>query len=154
MKFVNTSIMLLCLFLTSLSFCQSRSAANYIVEDVPGELRINVNIWGYINYPGRYEIPISTNLIQLVTLAGGPKTHALMDEIMIYRVTSDGRRILVEVDLEDPENINEAEVILRNEDTIVIDYSAIITWNQIFSIIATPLAVAASILVLVREVNR
>ena len=154
MKFVNTSIMLLCLFLTSLSFGQSRSAANYIVEDVPGELRINVNIWGYINYPGRYEIPISTNLIQLVTLAGGPKTHALMDEIMIYRVTSDGRRILVEVDLEDPENINEAEVILRNEDTIVIDYSAIITWNQIFSIIATPLAVAASILVLVREVNR
>jgi protein involved in polysaccharide export with SLBB domain len=154
MKPIKTFVIILLLLLASQSFGQSRSAANYIVEDVPGELRISVNIWGYINYPGRYEIPISTNLIQLVTLAGGPKTHALMDEILIYRVTADGRRILVEVDLEDPENINEAEVILRNEDTIVIDYSAIVTWNQIFTIIATPLAVAASILVLVREASR
>jgi protein involved in polysaccharide export with SLBB domain len=154
MKIFQSLLLLCLLFISSQIFSQSRSSANYIVEDIPGELKININIWGYINYPGRYEIPISTNLIQLITLAGGPKTHAVMDEIMIYRVTKDGRRILLEVDLEDPESISDSELALRNEDTIVIDYSAIVTWNEIFGIIATPLAVAASILVLVREVSK
>jgi protein involved in polysaccharide export with SLBB domain len=154
MKIFHLSFLLIVLFWSSALFGQSRAAAHYQVEDIPGELKINVNIWGYINYPGRYEIPISTNLVQILTLAGGPKTHALMDEILIYRVGKDGRRVVLEVDLEDPENINESDILLRNEDTIVIDYSAIVTWNEIFGIVATPLAVAASILVLVREVNR
>ena len=148
-------VFLLCFFLWfSQIIGQSRAGANYIVENVPGELKISINLWGYVNYPGRYEIPISTNLIQLLTLAGGPKTYAVMDEIMIYRVSKDGRRILLEVDLEDPENITENDILLRNEDTIIIDYSAIISWREIFGILATPLSLAVSVLIIIREINR
>ncbi|HEX2983063.1 MAG TPA: SLBB domain-containing protein, partial [Ignavibacteriales bacterium] len=63
--------------------------AYYKIQDRPGELTKKVNLWGYVNNPGRYEVPASTNLIQLVTYAGGPKEYASMSDIRIFRVTND-----------------------------------------------------------------
>ncbi len=56
MKFFQLVFIVGIFLIASNIFGQGRAAANYIVEDVPGELKINVNIWGYINFPGRYGI--------------------------------------------------------------------------------------------------
>jgi protein involved in polysaccharide export with SLBB domain len=37
---------------------------------------MQVNIWGFVKNPGRYEVPSSTDLIQLISFAGGPVQYA------------------------------------------------------------------------------
>ncbi|MBM4162658.1 MAG: hypothetical protein FJ217_16365 [Ignavibacteria bacterium] len=44
-----------------------------------------VNIWGFVQKPGRYEVPSSTDLIQLISYAGGPVQYAKLDEVKLTR---------------------------------------------------------------------
>ena len=47
----------------------SASAASYYYIAKPGELTIQVNVWGFVKNPGRYEVASSTDLIQLISFA-------------------------------------------------------------------------------------
>lgn len=46
---------------------------------------IKVSIWGYVRNPGRYNIPCETNLLELLSFAGGPLEGAELDRLMIVR---------------------------------------------------------------------
>ena len=46
---------------------------------------IKVSIWGYVRNPGRYNIPCETNLLELLSFAGGPMEGAQLDRLMIVR---------------------------------------------------------------------
>jgi protein involved in polysaccharide export with SLBB domain len=123
------------------------------VTDIPGELTKEVNLWGHVNRPGRYEVPLSVDLIQLITYAGGPKEYADLDEIMVYRVLKDGTQEIIEVDLEEPLK-NDPELInLFDEDTILIDFKAIVTWREIFGTAAGLLAAIASLIIIVDRIG-
>lgn len=143
-------------FLSALSpvFAQQTGKGYFVIKDNPGELSMKVNLWGFINAPGRYEIPISTNLIQLITYAGGPKQYAEMDEVKIYRLQDDGSRDLIEVNIEDPDSTPESQLRLYDEDTIVIDHSAVVTWKEIFSVIYAPLSLALSMFYIIDRISR
>jgi len=54
------------------------------------ELLIPVNIWGFVNKPGQYMVPNNTDLISLLSYAGGPNENAKISTIRIVR--SDPRR--------------------------------------------------------------
>ena len=86
----KSNIGLIFLILLFISICnlsaQTPGRAYYRIERIPGELTKSVNVWGYVTLPGRYEVPVETNLLQLITFAGGPRDYALMDEIKIYRL--------------------------------------------------------------------
>src|SRR5256885_2034690 len=41
-----------------------------------GSLNMEVNIWGFVGSPGKYKVPASTRLIQLISLSGGPTDRA------------------------------------------------------------------------------
>lgn len=123
--------------------------AYYKIQDRPGELTKKVNLWGYVNNPGRYEVPASTNLIQLVTYAGGPKEYASMSDIRIFRVTNDITTELDGVDLDDPARTRPEELALYNEDTIVIESTAWLSWKEFFSFISAPLAITSSIAIII-----
>lgn len=123
--------------------------AYYKVQENPGELTKKVNLWGYVNAPGRYELPASANLIHLITLAGGPREHASLDEVIIYRIKEDGTRERIEIDLKDLENANNTKLILYNEDVIYVDYNAIITWREVFNFVAAPLSIVSSIVFII-----
>lgn len=125
------------------------SPGYYRIVDQPGELTKKINLWGFINRPGRYEVPLSTNLIQLITYAGGPREYAEMDNIKVYRVLDNGKRKIVKVDLDDPAEASEEALNLFNEDTIVIEYSAVVSWREVFGLISGPLAMLASIALIV-----
>lgn len=123
--------------------------AYYKIQDKPGELTKKVNLWGYVNSPGRYEVPASTNLIQLVTYAGGPKEYASMSSIRIYRVNNGVTTELDGIDLDDPASARPNELLLYNEDTIVIDHSAWLSWKDFFSFISAPLAITSSVAIII-----
>ena len=62
---------------------QSRSGGPVRPDSRPGG---QVNIWGFVQKPGRYEVPSSTGLIQLISFAGGPVQYAKLDEVKLTRL--------------------------------------------------------------------
>jgi hypothetical protein len=73
-----------------------RAAQYYLGEQ--DELLIKVNIWGLVRRPGQYMVPKDTDLISLISFAGGPLDQARMKKVKIIRssppaATSNGATI-------------------------------------------------------------
>jgi len=49
------------------------------------ELLIKVNIWGFVRKPGQYMVPKDTDLISLISFAGGPIDQAKINKVKIIR---------------------------------------------------------------------
>lgn len=52
------------------------------------ELLIKVNIWGFVRMPGQYLVPSDTDLISLISYAGGPVEGAQTKKIKLVRTTT------------------------------------------------------------------
>ena len=62
---------------------RNRAAQYYLgYED---ELLIPVNVWGFVQKPGQYMVPNNTDLISLLSFAGGPSENAKISNIRIIR---------------------------------------------------------------------
>ena len=62
---------------------RNRAAQYYLgTED---ELLIPINIWGFVEKPGQYMVPNNTDLISLMSFAGGPTDGANTSSIQIVR---------------------------------------------------------------------
>ncbi len=49
------------------------------------ELLMRVNIWGFVRKPGQYMVPTDTDLISLISFAGGPVEQAKVKAIKVVR---------------------------------------------------------------------
>ncbi len=49
------------------------------------QLLIKVNIWGFVAKPGQYLVPSDTDLISLISFAGGPREGAKLNTIKLIR---------------------------------------------------------------------
>ncbi len=58
------------------------------------QLMINTYIWGQVRNPGLYKIPDNTDLLTLISSAGGPTENAKMSKIKIIRPTTQGEKII------------------------------------------------------------
>ncbi len=58
------------------------------------KLKINTHIWGQIYKPGFYAVPDDTDLLTLISLAGGPREDAKLTKIRIIRPTAQGEKVL------------------------------------------------------------
>lgn len=120
----------------------SASAAYYYAAK-PGELTMFVNLWGSVERPGRYEVSSSTNLIQLISYAGGPAEGAKLNRVRIIRIMEDenGRfsKQKLTIDLENLENVEYEDLELFPGDTIVMANSS---WPKIRDVIALTVGVA------------
>jgi protein involved in polysaccharide export with SLBB domain len=72
---------------------QRQRAAQYILgpED---ELLIKVNIWGFVQKPGQYLVPTDTDLISLISFAGGPREEAKIKNIKIIRNSAEKDKVI------------------------------------------------------------
>jgi hypothetical protein len=64
-------------------------AAQYYLGSAD-ELLVPVNIWGFVMKPGQYMVPNNTDLVSLLSYAGGPTENANINNIRIIR--NDPRR--------------------------------------------------------------
>lgn len=124
----------------------SASAASYFYVSKPGELTMQVNVWGYVAHPGRYEVATSTDLIQLISYAGGPIPDAKLDEVKVTRFLKRDTGISrgeFFVNLEDLSKVDQAKLVLYPGDTIFMGHTAMVGWRDVFAVIST-LAVVTS----------
>jgi len=77
---------------------RNRAAQYYLGSE--DELLIKVNVWGFVANPGQYLIPRDTDLISLISFAGGPREEAKMKGVKIIRGTAaDGQPKIIEVNV-------------------------------------------------------
>lgn len=77
-----------------------QSQGAYYDYSNPETINIKVNIWGNVRFPGQYLVPQSLNVIELITLAGGPTNDAKLDEIRLYRMKADSTYDIIPLDYE------------------------------------------------------
>ncbi len=98
----------------------SGSGSEFISGNYPGAILMPVNLWGSVSKPGIHHIPTHTDLVTLLSLAGGPGNDAQLDNIVIKR-RAGGEEKILKVDGEDL--LNKANVhspILEANDIIII----------------------------------
>ncbi len=76
----------------------------------PTTLNIKVAVWGFVKYPGKYVIPMESNVYDLLSYAGGPTEDAHLDDLRIFRTLEDSTREMVKFNYNDllwDENLKE-----------------------------------------------
>ena len=159
MRLIVSLIAALTAGVTSLAFAQSNesglganppspSAASYYYVAKPGELTIQVNIWGDVQKPGRYEVASTTDLVQLISYAGGPTREANLSDVRISRYvkTHSGiQKQQIVVNLEDFFRTEETKLALQPGDAKYVDYITRLNIRDVFIAVTTAALVTAAI---------
>ncbi len=67
----------------------------------PEAVNIEVSVWGFVKYPGRYVIPDYTNVIELMSFVGGPTDDSNLDDLRIYRIDENQKEQMIPIDFND-----------------------------------------------------
>jgi hypothetical protein len=78
----------------------SQAVGGFYDYSDPTGLNIKVSVWGYVRFPGRYVIPISSTARDLLSYAGGVSDDALLDELRIHRVFENNDQELIKLNYE------------------------------------------------------
>ncbi|MDZ4713516.1 MAG: SLBB domain-containing protein [bacterium] len=57
------------------------------------KVNIEVNVWGYVKFPGKYLIPKGSTIMDLISYSGGPLTETKLEDIRLFRPKNDSLRI-------------------------------------------------------------
>jgi hypothetical protein len=126
----------------------SMSAASYYYISKPGELTMQVNIWGYVKNPGRYEIPTFTDLIQLVSFAGGPSPEGNLGDVKVTTVVMQDTVMSMReysVKLNDLQKIDKEKLVLHPGDTIYIDRTGWSSFRDLLTVVSATLLTATTV---------
>jgi len=108
------------------------------------QLLIKVNIWGFVAKPGQYLVPSDTDLISLISFAGGPRDGAKLSSIKLIRADKRQKKEAVVLDIDVKKYIKHGEDSLIPQllpgDTIIVSGSA---WYHIGNFISFITKIAA-----------
>lgn len=102
-----------------------RGAQYYLGTD--DQLLIKVNVWGFVAKPGQYLIPAGTDLVSLISFAGGPREGAKLNNIKLIRMPAknDDNQKVFKIDVDKFLKTGDSSIIpnLKPDDTIVVSGS-------------------------------
>lgn len=75
--------------------------AGYFDYSDPFSINFKVSVWGFVKFPGRYNLPENITLVDLLSYAGGPTDDALLEDLRLYRLKEDGTQELFKFDFND-----------------------------------------------------
>jgi SLBB domain len=105
-------------------------AQYYLEPGLEEELKIKVRVWGEVTVPGLYIVGDGADLLEVISLAGGPTQDADLGDVRIVRSFGEESRV-IEVDVKDylDKGSREAIIILEPGDTVSVPSQ---TWPKIF----------------------
>jgi len=134
-------ILLFILFLAPSVFAQSQeeqSGAHYILPGGSGaSIRISINLWGEIAAPGVYQVPIGTDLVSLISGAGGPLETAKLRKVKILRAAAqDTTPRIVEANIKRYMKTGDRDALppLQAGDTIIIPRQVNFLTSEAFTV--------------------
>ncbi len=129
--FILLFVIILILINNVVSYSQEqkypRGAQYFLGTD--DQLLIKVNIWGFVAKPGQYLVPSETDLISLISFAGGPREGAKLNNIKLIRAkkSKESKETIINIDVKKFIKSGEESLIpqLQPGDTIIVSGS---TW--------------------------
>ena len=102
---------------------------------------MTVNLWGEVPQQGVYVVSTSTDIIQLLSYAGGPKEESDLEEVLVYRASGKKEikaRTLKTINVRDILEGKSQSVLLTPGDMIVVKKAPeTLTWQEVLTIINT-----------------
>ena len=96
------------------------------------QLKIKTYIWGQVRNPGLYIIPDDTDLLTLISSAGGPTENAKLTKIRIVRPTEDGESVII-VNLKEYTKTGNIDLIptLQPGDTVIVPGTTFYAFSKV-----------------------
>ena len=118
------------------------------------QLKIRTYIWGQVRKPGLYIVPDDTDLLTLISSAGGPTENAKLSKVKIIRSTMDGDKI-INVDLKEYLDTGQPELIpiLKPGDTVIISGSTYYAFTKAVNWLSE-IAVILSVYVAISNISK
>ena len=90
----------------------------------PGQASVQLRVWGEVRQPGLYEVPPSTDLPSLLSLAGGPETaqpEARVERTVVVEVTRAGGGLVFSAPLDGiagwrPPPLQDGDIVVVREE--------------------------------------
>ena len=79
---------------------QQRQGGLFDYSD-PETINMRVSVWGFVKYPGRYQVPIYTSVSDLLSYAGGPSASSDLEDLRLYRVMEDSTQHMFKFNFND-----------------------------------------------------
>jgi SLBB domain len=131
-----------------------QSTGGYYDYSDPNGINIKVAVWGYVKYPGRYVIPIRSDIKDLMSYAGGINDNAFLDDLRIYRVDKDSTQLLLKFNYEElwwGENLTNGIDLskLQAGDVLIVPGRPRLYWENYLSLIISSLGFLVSVATLI-----
>jgi len=100
-----------------------QNASRYILSATNDALLMTVKVWGEVKKPGLYDVPIGTDLVELISSAGGPTSMAKLTKIkVIHSSHEDEENYVTTVDIKEFLDTGNVDLIpeIRPNDTVVV----------------------------------
>ncbi len=136
-----------------------QSSGGYYDYSDPNGINIKVAVWGYVKYPGRYVIPIRSDIKDLISYSGGINDNAFLDDLRIYRLDKDSTQLLLKIDYEDlwwgenwTPNIDLSK--MQAGDVLIVPGRPRVYWESYLSLILSSLGFLISVATLVLTASK
>ena len=162
---VFVTVILLLSFLSQETFAQLRDplgvakdvntaggTSEYVYRNDAEEMLVPIFVLGAVSRPGLYHIPVKTDFITLMAIAGGPTRDAIIDDILIKKqqtkeVTKvDLEKLIRNKDMKNPLLANNDIVLIRAKEPIISTDTLLL-----LSLIATVMGIGITALSLTRS---
>ncbi len=103
------------------------------------EVLVPINIWGFVEKPGQYLVPMNTDLISLLSFAGGPREGAKITNIRIVSGDANSRMNIQEINVKKFLETGNTKLIpiLKPRDTIVVKGTTFNWFREFISFISS-----------------
>jgi hypothetical protein len=157
-SFVLTAAVCLCLWSSAdaqvglgslLSATSDRVTSTNYYFARPNDLTIIVNVVGFVQRPGRYEIASTIDLINLISLAGGPMPDGALNKVTITRIVKTDERTSswkdIHLNLEDLKEVKSTDLLLEPGDVVAMDRTAWSAFRDGFGVVVSAAIIATAI---------
>ena len=131
-----------------------QSTGGYYDYSDPNGINIKVAVWGYVKYPGRYVIPVRSDIKDLMSYSGGINDNAFLDDLRIYRIEKDSTQLLLQFNYEDlwwGEKLNQDINLARLQagDVLIVPGRPRLYWENYFTLVLSSLGFLVSVATLI-----
>lgn len=114
----------------------------------PNNLTIIVNVVGFVERPGCYEIATSIDLVTLLSLAGGPTPDGTMSKVTVTRMVKTGALIQTKelhLDLENFSEVRADELVLVAGDIVRVDRTSWSVFRDAFGVVVSAAIITSAV---------
>ena len=114
----------------------------------PNDLTLIVNVIGFVQRPGRYEIASSIDLMNLISLAGGPTPDGSLSKVSIIRIDGKGDKTTrreIHVDLDDLSVVKQEDLQLAPGDLVLVNRTNWSKFRDAFEVVVEASAITIAV---------